>query len=473
MTKELRIEKIAEIVKGEPFAKMEIPWQDQLQVMNVYKIPLNLLVYNKYNGRILSRTKSLERQNMVLNPETEDGKKKIEDLLWESNVDRNRRTMSNIDAFGQQKIGIITKDGIIIDGNRRAMLLNKIQKYDYFKAVVLPVSSDESVLEIEKLETSFQMGEDEKLSYNATEKYIKAKEIYLKLTGKDALPALDEDFDNSAVTKISDWMGEKPGEIKKYLATIKVMDEYLSFYEYDGIYTQLDNREDQFLSLQKWLNTYYSENSLKAFDGYTKSDVDDLKVIAFDYIRIRNQYDGKLFRLIADGFRDKHFFGNKNIWEDFRNYHFQTTRSIKEGPIDYDSPNIKASLDSRDKDFFDQAYEDGDNRFLSNLSEHGERLKYLEAANAPEKLIKKAKASFESINTGHSSFSTSEVQKEVAELGDVVFGAMLNKSPINVLKHIVSLLSKINSSSISSEKDDVKKLLKEISSKAYNINREL
>ena len=470
MTKDLRIERIAEIVKGEAFAKMEIPWQDQLQVMDVYKIPLNLLVYNKYNGRILSRTKSLEKQNQVINPETKEGKKIIEDLLWESNVDRNKRTMSNIEAFGQQKIGIITKDGIIIDGNRRAMLLNKIQKYDYFKAVVLPVSSDENVLEIEKLETSFQMGEDEKLGYNATEKYIKAKEIYLKLTSNSKLTT---PYDEQALSKISDWMGEKPGEVKKYLDTISVMDDYLEYCDYDGIYTQLDEREDQFLSLQKWLNNFYGESSVKAFDGYSDSDVDDLKSIAFDYIRIRNHYDGKRFRLIADGQRETHFFGNKEIWTDFRDTHFKTTRSISEGTIDYSSSNLKSTLDARDRAFFEGANQDGENRFISNLDDHEEQLHYNKAANAPEKLIKKARDSFSSINTRHSSFSSEEVQKEVAQLGDVIFDAMLNKSPINILKHIVGLLSKMNSSSITSDTEEVKRLLKDISSKAYNLNRDL
>ena len=193
MNKETRIQKIDEIInrdKDNPFNKIEIPWEDDLVTMNVYKIPLDLLVYNKYNGRILSRTKSLETQSHSIDEYSGEGKKVIERLLWDSRPDRNRKTQKNIIDFGQQKVGIITKDGIIIDGNRRAMLLNDIQnegilsgkkydkKYDYFKAVVLPVTLNENPLEIEKLETSFQMGEDEELGYNATEKYLKAKELY-------------------------------------------------------------------------------------------------------------------------------------------------------------------------------------------------------------------------------------------------------------------------------------------------------
>ena len=187
MNKETRIQKIQEIInrdKNNPFGKMEIPWEDNLKVMDVFKIPLEYLVYNKYNGRILSRTQSLEKQNYVIDVESAEGKARIERLLWKSNEQRNDSTLKSIKDYGQQKVGIITKDGIIIDGNRRAMLLNRGKKYDYFKAVVLDVTLEENPLEIEKLETTYQMGEDEKVGYNATEKYIKSKLLYKKLTQK-------------------------------------------------------------------------------------------------------------------------------------------------------------------------------------------------------------------------------------------------------------------------------------------------
>ncbi len=156
MNKETRIQKIAQIIdrdKEKPYGRQDIPWEDKLEPMPVYKIPLEYLVYNKYNGRILSRTKSLESQGLVIDTEQESGRKLIERLLMESNPGRNKQTLESIGKLGQEKVGIITRDGIIIDGNRRAMLLNKSGKFDYFKTVVLDVTLEESPLEIEKLET--------------------------------------------------------------------------------------------------------------------------------------------------------------------------------------------------------------------------------------------------------------------------------------------------------------------------------
>jgi len=136
MNKEVRIQKIQEIVERDKnrtdLLNHEIMWERQLKTEKVYNIPLSYLIYNKYNGRILSRTKSLEKQNQAIDVETEKGRDLIEKLLMESKLDRNRKTLQSIKDFGQQKVGIITKDGVIIDGNRRAMLLNTIDRTGYF-----------------------------------------------------------------------------------------------------------------------------------------------------------------------------------------------------------------------------------------------------------------------------------------------------------------------------------------------------
>lgn len=486
MNKETRIQKIEEIInrdKDNPFNKVEIPWEDDLVTMNVYKIPLELLVYNKYNGRILSRTKSLETQTRTIDEYSEEGKKIIERLLWDSKPDRNRKTQKNIADFGQQKVGIITKDGIIIDGNRRAMLLNDIQnegilskkkydkKYNYFKAVVLPVTLNENPLEIEKLETSFQMGEDQKLGYNATEKYLKAKELYSRLTGGKTYQK--DDFEEIAMSKIADWMGEKKSEIHGYLNTMLVMDEYLDYFEYSGIYTQLDKREDQFLFLEKWLNNFYGENSKgKAFDGYTDNDVDDLKEIAFDYLRIRNNYDGKEFRILADGLQPNHFFGNKEIWNSFSRRHEEiVSKLIEEPEIDYNSNDIKSHLDDRDAKYFESSKFGTDtSSFLDNLAEHRTSIEYNKSAGAPKKLVDQSIRAFSSIKQNHKSFLKPEVQNAVRELAIQVTTSMSNKSPLRLLQHIETLVKSIELENVpDSEYEQVQRIAKDINKLLYPI----
>ncbi|MFT6477397.1 MAG: hypothetical protein ACI9V1_000332 [Spirosomataceae bacterium] len=477
MNKEVRIQKIREIIERDKnrtdLLNHEIMWEKQLKTEKVFNIPLSYLIYNKYNGRILSRTKSLEKQKQEINLESDEGRDIIENLLWESKVDRNKKTLSSIKDFGQQKVGIITKDGVIIDGNRRAMLLNKIDRTGYFKAIVLPVTIEENPIEIERLETTYQMGEDEKLRYNPIEKYLKAKQIYDKL-----IPKLK---DTDAIKSIAEWMGETEGEIKKYLDAITVMDEYLEYWEYDGIYTQLDKREDQFLSLSKWLNTFYGESSQKADWAYTDSDVDELKAIAFDFIRLRGgseqgNFDGKEFRNLAEGHSDKHFFGNKEIWLNFSSQHNEILNKLPKDPeIDFNSANLENHLNARDKLFFDSSILGNDNSaFLENLNEHKYLIGYNRAADEPEKLIKRASQTFEAIKTGHKAFAKPEVQQMVQELGDKIFNSLQKKSPSKVLSHIIELLEGIEVDKIpADEVEEVQDKTKRIQQIGYQINKNI
>lgn len=472
MNKEVRKEKIQEVINSckdrTDLLNHEIMWEGQLKTEKVYNIPLSYLIYNKYNGRILSRTKSLEKQNQIIDVETDLGRDLIEKLLWESKIDRNKKTLQSIRDFGQQKVGIITKDGVIIDGNRRAMLLNKIDRTGYFKAIVLPVTLEENPIEIERLETTYQMGEDEKLGYNPIEKYLKAKQIFDKLT-----PKITE---TEAIKTISDWMGEKESEVKKYLDTMAVMDEYLEYLEYDGIYTQLDSREDQFLFLTKWLNNFYGETSKRAFDGYSDSDVDELKSIAFDYLRFRNEYDGKEFRILGEGNKDKHFFGDKDIWSSFSSKHNEIIQRLPDEPqIDFNSTNLEKHLNARDKMFFDSSIFDGENSaFLENLNDNKYHIGYNKAADAPGKLIKRASQTFDAIKTGHSAFSEPEIQKMVKEFGDKVFQSLNQKSPSRVLSHIIELMETIDIDKIpKNEIQEVQNKTKKIQQIGYQINKSL
>jgi hypothetical protein len=208
LNKEARILKISDIKsiaeRESKSLKTEIEWKDQLEVMTVCKIPLDCLIYNEVNGRILSRTKSLSVQNKKIDAEDDDDKKLIEDLLWKSSESENETTLMNIHQLGQQKIGIITKDGIVIDGNRRLMLLNELKtkrhtskagklskSYDYFKAVVLQVTQEEDPEAIEKLETTYQLGEDQKVDYNPINLYLKIKNQYESLA-QESYPKSNE-----------------------------------------------------------------------------------------------------------------------------------------------------------------------------------------------------------------------------------------------------------------------------------------
>lgn len=474
MNRETRIQKIQAIInrdKDDPFGKLEIPWEDDLETMESYKIPIEYLVYNKYNGRILSRTKSLESQKHEIDAESDEGKALIEKLLWDSKISRNQKTLESIINYGQQKVGIITRDGIIIDGNRRVMLLKKSRKCDYFKTVVLPVTLEENPLEIEKLETSYQMGEDEKLGYNPIEKYLKADGLYKKLSGKSFSI---EDNDKESIEKIANWMGEENPTVEDYLKVMETMDDYLDYLSYNGIYTQLDNREDQFISLTNWLNNFYVEGSEKGFDGYRNDDVDDLKIIAYDYIRVK--YEGKKLRSIAHGRKENHFFGDKRIWNNFKNLHFKNIEPIKdnEEEIDFDSQDLKSHLDDRDSKFFESTKNEHGESFIDeNWDTNFTQLNFNKSAGQPEKLVKNAKKALESIDQKHKAFSSPAVLNQIEELNLYTMDILKKKSTNSLLAQIIKLLESVNIINTNDSTDELLEKAKKIQSLAYKLEKKV
>jgi len=472
MNKQTRTEKIDHIRRtAEPYGRQDILWHGKLVPMDVYEIPLECLIYNKYNGRILSRTKTLEKQGRTTDPETEEGKKVLEDLLWESKEVRNEITKRDIEDKGQMKVGIVTRDGIVIDGNRRVMLLNRLKK-SHFRAIILPVALEDDPIEVEKLETTYQMGEDEKLGYNPIEKYLKAKQIYKKLK---------EQFSHEkSIEQIADWMGEDKSEIEDWLDVVNVIDEYLEYLKYEGIYamadTPNDGKEDLFLFLKKWLKTFYNKESSKAFDCYTPGDVDDLKIICFDYIRakIGKSYDGKEFRIIADGQKDKHFFGNKAIWTSFRDEHFKAAIPAIEKidttfPINISSQNIEASLSNRDSKFRDEVLD----ALIANVRKHTTDVRYAQAANKPSDLVEDAQKAIDAIDQGHKAFSTPEVLGQLEKLIQKLLNMLQKRSPDRTLSIVSQLLVSVKVDDKSTDKAAVLAKLKEIQKAVYQLEKRI
>ena len=233
--------------------------------------------------------------------------------------------------------------------------------------------------------------------------------------------------------------------------------------------------------MTKWLNTFYGESSKKAFDGYTDNDVDELKEVAFDFIRLRGgseqgNFDGKEFRNIAEGNSDKHFFGDKEIWKSFYTKHREIVKRLPQEPeIDFNSTNLENHLNARDKLFFDSSiFENETSAFLENLNDHKYLVGYNKAAEEPEKLIKRASQTFDAIKTGHKAFAMPEVQRMVQELGDKIFSSLQIKSPSRVLSHIIELLEGIEVDKIPTEEiEEVQEKTKRIQQIGYQINKNI
>ncbi|WP_338533022.1 hypothetical protein RBB83_26965 [Paenibacillus peoriae] len=411
MNKELRIKKLKEIIdQDNPYMTgIRIRYKGGVGEFKAYKIPLDFLIYNKYNGRIGSVVKSFEKQNRSLNPEDVEDSRIIEKYLFDSKKGRNESTLKNLVENGQQQYGIVTNDGVIIDGNRRASLLNKIYRErkrwpdhnldncQYFIAVILPETPEQK--EIMKLETTYQMGADEKLDYNPIEKYLKCKD--LRSVGYEE-------------SEIADMMSETESTIKEWLEIMELMDSYLEYLEYEGIYTRLERREGQFVDLNGYLKAY-EKRTTKVEWGIDDSDIADLKAVSFDYIRA--QYEGKEFRSIAKPSKKDSIFCDEDIWKTFLDNHSESMESINEESPDKlykDNPDedLSTLLEARDDSWTKKA----SGLLKGNLNKSVRKLDDKKDANKPLELLKKAKDALEAINSDALDQSNMYLVKEISTI---------------------------------------------------------
>lgn len=396
-------------------------YHGERKTFNAYRIPLDYLVYNKLNGRIGSVVKSFERQDHTLDPENAEDARIIEEFLWKSKEDANKKTRQSLLDEHQQKYGIVTAEGVIIDGNRRASLLNSLrrdesiapnvkQHCNYFIAIILPVDADRR--EILRLETTYQMGEDAKVDYNPIEKYLKCKDLS------------DENFGPS---EIASFMGDTKANIEMYLGVLKLMDEYLQSFHYDGMYTLLDKNEDSFQKLYSALKGYKSGSVASMWDFDPEIDTNDLKLIAFDYIRCG--FDQTDFRDIitkpsaSNPYRS--FFGCEDIWTSFRDTHFEQIDPITNAEESVDDiiqnangSDITRLLRARDNKWKTRVK----GLMQGNYNRSKDKLNNKQAAGNPLKLLQKAYDVLMSVDTDQPSFRNDvNVKMCVKEISSLIW----------------------------------------------------
>ena len=424
MLRQERIELLKSVQKKTAYANgYPLLYRGILQPFQVWEIPMEALIYNQYNGRIGSVVKSYEKQSHTLNPEDENDAALIEKFLWDSKLDANKNTLESLKKTGQIKFGIVSSDGVIIDGNRRASLMNKIRKgikstqeekdrCAFFKAVILPENATKK--EILQLETSFQMGEDAKVDYNPIEKYLKCKDL------EDATFTKDE---------IASFMGITKKDIEQNLEILDLMNQYLSFYEYDGIYTMAEGHEDSFQKLNIALKQYKS--GVANMWNYTEEDLNNLMAVAFDYIRLNLPQND-----IRDIFRkpsqnNGSIFSSKERWERFFEKHEANMESFQEKPVeeytkDATGDDITPCLQARDAAWRKKMETTLTDTFKEAQDEIDSQLR----SSAPILLVSKAQGALNSIDSNTASFKSNGKQL-LAGLEKLITTAEELKNKIN------------------------------------------
>ncbi len=410
MRSEERVERIKGI-KGKNGSKssMYVYYKGQRESLPVYRIPMDVLIYNSHNGRIASQVKTREKESGAADtPESQEMQEAVHRYLWESSKRRNKATKQNLFERGQLKPGIVTADGIVVDGNRRLMLLRELDqehpngKYSYFEASILDDKLSDNPKEIIRLETIFQMGEDEKVGYGAIEKYLKCEEMrHIRFSVKE----------------IANAMNESEADIKEYLEIMELMNEYLEYCGHEGYYTLLEGTEGIFVDLRGYLAGYRGKQSSRVNWNYdTEADVSDLQKVYFDYIRAQGADEEKTYRHIGRTSNKKNsLFTREEIWKEFLKEHCaEADKAVQE--VD----KLKQEEGWSHQEFYkeqNKIYQENTNKsFIGRVKKFKNKLDEINEGDAPVILLRRSKDALDKVDPGQEGFYEEEAKHLVKEI---------------------------------------------------------
>ena len=352
MKKEERIALISSITNNQVFGEgRRLRYKGETKDFKVFEIPMNALIYNVKNGRIGSLVKTFEHSYGVLDAETKEGSVTIADMIYKSDEISNKRTRANIAKCGQMEPGIITADGILVDGNRRVSLMWSIlsdpnssadekARCSNFRTVVLPENATDK--DILRLETTYQLGTDEKVGYQPIEKYLHARDM--------------EEMGFS-IGEIEEYMNETNSSVQELLEVATLIDDYLDNCDCVGLYTRLPKGfEDDLLKLNTALKKI-RKGSISWIPTTKLNKVEtDLKAVCFDYIRLNmKKEDGFEFRDILQT-SGGNFLQNEDVWNDF-------VENWQNAVDDVEEESIDAIIDRASGDDLDRELNKRDNKW--------------------------------------------------------------------------------------------------------------
>jgi len=224
--------------------KLRLILKGQPKYLDVFRIPIKHLVFNIRNGRfaaeLLAKESELKRK---LDPGNAEDAKVIRKLLMELNPSETEALKADLKEHGQLDPGIITRDGAVVNANRRMAILSTLHdetnnpKFEYLRVARLPKDVDEK--DLWRIEAGLQFAKEFRLDYGPVNELLKLREGHESgLSPKEISRTLLGRF--------------TPAKVEEKLAILKLMESYLVFIKKPGQYYIVQEERDveKFNSLQ-------------------------------------------------------------------------------------------------------------------------------------------------------------------------------------------------------------------------------
>ena len=377
--------KINEYIKNNPNCKVPktitITLQGRTIDLQTYRLPLDLTFYNIRNGRFAAEYVDLvEKEGRELDPKNPDDTEKIQSLLIELDPKQSRILEKDLQQHGQRDPGIITYDGLIINGNRRRSVLEELISLGHseFKFIdVARLPPNVSSQDLWKLEAGLQLSRNVIVQYGPINELLKFKQgIDSGLTPIEIASSL--------------YGGFKETDILDKLEQLKLIIEYLNFIGEPGVFNKAKGIHEHFIDLRNVLNNFRKI-------GANPDEIVSAKRIGFQLI-----HDGVPQREIR---KIKEILANEKSKKEF--WH----------AIEYSKP--------------EEANQKREKRIRAELNDECtasrtifnkclDSTKALSESQQPEKLLRRAITNLESIDYDSSLLQNSEIQSLVSDIESII-----------------------------------------------------
>lgn len=339
---EQRAQTIEEYIKNHPDCdvKMEknVFQSGKIELANVYLLPINLLRLNPNNGRfkaeldVIYRDRKDENKSIELDPDNDEDVKIMQDMIegkYPSSSERKNAYKSLRDNIceiaqktgtnGQEEPGLITHDGILINGNRRWIIMNELAEVNknkkgeplkYNKLRVARLKKNIDKYDLWKNEAKEQISQESREEYDYVNSALEIKQGY------DLLIA-QEMTDKKAKSEIAKTLyGRTEKDVNAYLEFLEIADLFLDEINKEGQYTYMQESGNGEKGIVTILQDVGKDLKKYANAGISISDKNNLFIAMCAFCKFSKDKpevpldDGTLKKL-SFGHREYRFFQKK------------------------------------------------------------------------------------------------------------------------------------------------------------------
>jgi len=231
-----------EEAKSKPSRSQRFDFGGTVQQLTIISLPLEYVKLNHLNHRLSAQLD--DSGSLIGNPTNPENQKILQQYL--SNTEKFQSLKQEILDLGQQEPGLITLDGLLVNGNTRCAALLELQKEGKLSGATIDVAvlpSSVNPREITDIEIRLQMVRLTHQDYSFTNSLLMMKKY------------LDSGKTEKEVAKAWNWQRGGEKKVLKRMRVLQIIEETRALSHQKLPYSFFDKKETIFLDLDDGIQT--------------------------------------------------------------------------------------------------------------------------------------------------------------------------------------------------------------------------